>query len=130
MVFLDIWRSYRSLPLWVQIWVAGILVPVNMAALAFIYQPSGAWIALLAIGAMLPNIAIMLYERGLSKMMAWPHLLPWGALVLWLAFAMPQGSAAYGAYLWILLAVDALSLAFDIPDTLKWYKGDRAIARK
>ena len=130
MIFLDIWRSYRSLPLWVQVWVAGVLVPVNMAALVFISQPSGMWIALLAIGAMLPNIAIMLYERGLSKMMAFPHLLPWGALVLWLAIAMPQGSAAYQAYLWILLAVDALSLAFDIPDALKWRKGDRAIAGK
>ena len=106
------------------------MVPVNMAALAFIFQPSGQWIALLAIGAMLPNVAIMLVERGLSKMMAWPHLLPWGALVLWLAFAMPEGDTAYRTYLWILLAVDALSLAFDIPDALKWYKGDRAIAGK
>ncbi len=128
MVFLDIWRSFRSLPLWVQIWVAGILVPVNSAALLFIFQPAGLWVAILAIGAMLPNIAIMLYERGLSKMMAWPHLLPWGILVLWLVFAMPEGSAAYGVYLWILLVVDALSLAFDFPDALKWFKGDRAVA--
>ncbi len=128
MVFLDIWRSYRSLPLWVQIWVTGVLVPVNMAALAFINEPSGLWVAALAIGAMLPNMAIMLYERGLSKMMALPHVLPWGALVLWLVFAMPQGSAAYGMYLWLLLLVDGLSLAFDLPDVLKWRKGDRAIA--
>jgi hypothetical protein len=128
MVFVDIWRSYRSLPLWVQIWVAGILAPVNSAAIFFIFQPYGIWVAFLAIGAMLPNIAIMLYERGLSKMMAWPHLLPWTILVLWLAFAMPQGGAAYGIFLWILLAVDAISLAFDFPDALKWLKGDRAVA--
>ena len=128
MVFLAIWRSYRSLPLWVQIWVFGILVPVNSAALFFVFQPFGIWVAVLAIGAMLPNIGIMLYERGLSKMMALPHLLPWSILVLWLVLAMPQGSAAYGVYLWILLTVDAISLAFDIPDALKWRKGDRAIA--
>ena len=130
MIFLDIWRSFRALPLWVQFCVAGILVPVNSAAIFFVLQPSGSWVALLAIGAMLPNIAIMLYERGLSKMMAWPHLLPWSALVLWLLLAMPEGSAGYGAYLWILLAVDALSLAFDYPDALKWLKGDRTIAGK
>lgn len=65
MIFLDIWQSYRSLPLWVQIWVFGILVPVNSAAIFFVFQPSGLWVALLAIGAMLPNIPIMLYERGL-----------------------------------------------------------------
>ncbi len=128
MIFLDIWRSYRSLPLWVQIWVMGILVPVNSAAIFFIFQPSGIWIAILAIGAMLPNIPIMLYERGLSKMMALPHLLPWSILVLWLLIAMPEGSPAYTSYLWILLVVDALSLVFDIPDALKWRKGDRAVA--
>ncbi|HIP24179.1 MAG TPA: hypothetical protein EYG79_11390, partial [Rhodobacteraceae bacterium] len=87
MIFLDIWQSYRSLPLWVQIWVFGILVPVNSAAIFFVFQPSGLWVALLAIGAMLPNIPIMLYERGLSKMMAWPHLLPWSFLVIWLVIA-------------------------------------------
>jgi len=130
MVFLDIWRSYRSLPLWVQIWVFGILVPVNSAALFFMFQPSGLWVAVLAIGAMLPNIPIMLYERGLSKMMAWPHLIPWSILVLWLLIAMPHGSTAYTSFLWLLLLIDAISLAFDIPDAIKWLKGDRAIAGK
>jgi len=128
MIFRDIWRSYRSLPLWVQIWVVGILVPVNSAALFFIFQPSGIWVAILAIGAMLPNIPIMLYERGLSKRMAFPHLIPWSILVLWLVIAMPQGSAAYGVFLWILLVVNAISLGFDIPDALKWHKGDRRVA--
>lgn len=130
MIILDIWRSYRSLPLWVQIWVFGILVPVNSAALFFIFQPFGILIAFLAISAMLPNIAVMLYERGLSKLMAIPHLLPWSILVIWLFIAMPQGSTAYIAYLWVLLAVDAISLAFDFPDALKWLRGDRRIAGK
>lgn len=128
MVFLDIWRSYRSLPLWVQIWVFGILVPVNSAAIFFVFQPSGQWVALLAIGAMLPNIPIMLYERGLSKMMALPHLIPWSLLVVWLLTSMPQGSPAYTTYLWILLLVNTISLAFDFPDAVKWLKGDRSIA--
>ena len=128
MVFLDIWRSYRSLPLWVQIWVVGILVPVNSAALFFIFQPAGALVAFLAIGGMLPNIAIMLYERGLSKLMAFPHLLPWSGMIIWLLIAMPEGSPAYSTFLWILIIVDGISLMFDFPDALKWRKGDRAIA--
>ncbi len=130
MVFLDIWRSYRALPLWVQIWVAFVLGPVNAASLFFIDQPMGIWVALLAIGAMLPNIAIMLYERGLSKMMAWPHLLPWSALVAWLVIAPPQTTGAYGVYLSILLVVNLISLVFDFPDALKWLRGDRKIAGK
>ncbi len=125
---LQVWKSFRALPLWVQIWVAGILVPVNMASLAFVSQPKGGWIALLAIGAMVPNMAIILIERGFSKMMALPHLIPWGILVVWLMVATPQGSAAYGGYLWVLLGVDLVSLGFDIPDAIKWWRGDRATA--
>ena len=54
----DIWRSLRSLPLWVQIWVAGILVPVNVLpfflldtrvvngiSLAFDVMDSAKWVA-------------------------------------------------------------------------------------
>ncbi len=130
MVFLDIWRSYRSLPLWVQVWVAFILGPVNFASVFFLSEPMGIWIALLSVGAVTPNIGIMLYERGFSKMMAFPHLLPWSILVVWLLVAMPEGRAAYTTYLWILLVVDAVSLAFDFPDALKWRKGDRTIAGK
>ncbi|MCF6272958.1 MAG: hypothetical protein L3J37_07165 [Rhodobacteraceae bacterium] len=130
MVFLDIWRSYRALPLWVQIWVLGILMPVNLAALFFMGQPGGVWVAVLAIGAMLPNIGILVFERGLSKMMAFPHLLPWSGLIIWLLVAMPQGSAAYGVYLWVLIVVNGISLGFDFPDGVKWWRGDRAIAGK
>jgi len=37
----DIWRSLRSLPLWVQIWVVAILVPVNVLPF-FVLDVSGA----------------------------------------------------------------------------------------
>ena len=130
MIFLEIWTSFRSLPLWVQVWVVGILMPVNLAAIFFLNQPFGYWVALLAIGAMLPNVLIIFKERGFSKMMAWPHLLPWSILVIWLLVSPPVGSAAYGSYLLILLVVDAISLAFDYPDARKWWQGDRAIAGK
>ena len=87
------------MPVWVQIWVMFLLVPINMAAIFFIDQPSGVWIAVLAIGAMMLNMPVMLYDRGFSKMMALPHLIPWTILVLWIAFPRTVGSAAYGIYL-------------------------------
>jgi hypothetical protein len=34
----EIWGSYRRLPLWVELWVAVILVPVNAASLAFVAE--------------------------------------------------------------------------------------------
>jgi len=125
----QIWHSYRRLPLWVQAWVSVILVPVNAASLAFLSEPWGLWIAAMAVGAMLLNGVIMLAERGFSKLMALPHVLIWTpmlGLVLWL---LAQDIApAYRIYLLILLAVDVVSLIFDVIDTRKWVSGDRNIA--
>ncbi|MFB9149483.1 hypothetical protein [Roseovarius ramblicola] len=125
----EIWHSYRRLPLWVQLWVSVILVPVNAASLGYVAQPAGGWLAAMAVGAMLVNGVLMLAERGFSKAMALPHALIWTpmlALILWL---LAQDIAApYRAYLLILLAVDAVSLVFDLIDTRKWLSGDRGIA--
>lgn len=125
----DIWQSYRALPLWVQIWVFGVLVPVNAASIFFLGQPSGIVIALLAIVAMLINVPIMVVERGFSKTMALSHLPLWTPLVIWLAVSPPDGTPIYQTYLMVLLVVDVISLAFDFPDAWRWWKGDRAVAR-
>lgn len=127
-LFADIWHSFRSLPGWVQIWISFILVPVNMISLFFIQEPMGLWIAFLANVAMLPNLPVMLFERGFSRLMAWPHIIPWTVLVLLLLIAKPSDTGLYGAYLWVLLVVDLVSLMFDYPDAVKWLKGDRAVA--
>lgn len=124
----EIWQSFRSLPGWVQIWVAFLLVPVNMASLFFIAEPMGLWIAALANVAMLPNIWVMIHDRGLSKLMAIPHIIPWTLLVALLVFARPMATGLYDAYLWVLLAVNVVSLFFDYPDAVKWLTGDRAVA--
>ena len=124
----DIWHSFRSLPAWVQIWVGLILVPVNMLSVLFVAEPKGILIATLAVGGMMPNIVIMLAERGLSKMMALPHLVIWIPLVLILWLHLGNVTGGYLMYLWLLLIVDGVSLAFDIPDAWKWWKGDKAIA--
>jgi len=125
----EIWGSYRRLPLWVQLWVAVILVPVNAASLAFLTEPWGLWLAAMAVGAMLCNGALMLIERGFSRAMALPHVLIWTpmlGLVIWLP---GQGIApGFRRYLLVLLAVDMLSLALDYVDGWKWWRGARAIA--
>ncbi len=129
-MILDIWQSYRRLPLWVQLWVALILVPVNAASLVFCGAPMGAWLAVMAIGAMLLNWVIMLVERGFSKMMALPHVLIWTPLVVLILWLLAKGDLApgYARYLMVLLAVDLFSLALDYADTVKWLKGERHIA--
>jgi len=125
----EIWHSYRRLPLWVQLWVAVILVPVNAASLGFVAEPLGGWIAAMAVGAMLINGGLMLAERGFSRAMAVPHVAIWTpmlGLVVWLL--AQEIAAEYRAYLLILLAVDAVSLVFDAIDTRRWLSGDRGIA--
>ncbi len=125
----DIWSSFRRMPGWVQIWVALILVPVNMAALVFIGAPGGLAVALLAVGGMVPNLFIMMRERGLSKAMALPHLVIWTPLIgVILVTLVGDGPSAFHRFLWLLLAVDVLSLGFDFPDALKWARGDRKVA--
>ncbi|KKN91634.1 hypothetical protein LCGC14_0217430 [marine sediment metagenome] len=129
-LFADIWQSYRSLPGWVQIWVGVWLAPINMVSLFFLSEPRGLWIALLANIAMLLNLPVILHDRGFSKLMALPHLLPWTLLVLLLILARPQAVGVYDAYLWVLLATNVVSLVFDYPDAIKWLKGDRKAARR
>ena len=129
----EIWCSLRALPLWVQIWVFVILVPVNCAAILYLGDPYGVAVAMLAIGGMFPNAILIVVERGFSRAMSLSHLLLWGpliALLVWILagdVAMPDG---YRRFIWLLFFVDGISLAFDVPDALKWLRGDRAVAGK
>ncbi|NKW71580.1 hypothetical protein HGD85_01035 [Rhodobacteraceae bacterium R_SAG10] len=128
---MDIWKSLRSLPLWVQIWVMLVLVPVNMATLLFLDQPGGALTAALAIGALLPNAVLMYAQRGFSKATALSHLLLWTPLLVHLGLLLRGEhlvSGSYQNFLVALLVIDLASLAFDFPDAIKWWRGDRAVA--
>ena len=124
---LDIWRSFRAIPLWVQVWIVVILVPVNLATVAFWAEPGGVLIALLALGGMAPNLYFMAVERGVSKVMSIPHLVVWIPLLVIITPKMGTGSS-YATFLLILFIVDAISIGFDIKDTWAWLKGDRGIA--
>ncbi|MEP3246909.1 MAG: hypothetical protein ABJN40_00775 [Sneathiella sp.] len=130
-MFIDIYRSFRRLPLWVQIWVVFWLAPMNMGGLFFLDHTLGLGIAVLGIVGMLPNMIIIVVERGFSPTMALPHLIPWTLLVLWLIIVMtgedaPDGSIAL--YIWALIVTDILSLFFDYRDSFHWLKGKRDIA--
>lgn len=127
-ILVGIWASFRALPAWVQIWVGFLLMPINMASLAFLGEPKGMLVAFLANIGMMLNMPVMFYDRGFSKMMALPHLVPWTILVGVLIFARPDTVGMYGMYLWILLGTNTISLLFDYPDAIKWMRGDRAIA--
>ncbi|MBO9436578.1 hypothetical protein J7394_20380 [Ruegeria sp. R13_0] len=121
----DIWQSFRGLSLWVQIWVAVILVPVNLMPLFFLDQPQGVLIAALAITGMALNLPIMIAARGMSGAMALPHLLCWIPLVIvvvGLLSAAETLNPAYVGFLCLLLVVDVISLVFDVRDAAHWMR--------
>ncbi len=125
----DIWGSLFALPRGVQVWMLVILAPMNMASVAFIGFDGGLLVAVLAYMGLLPNIGIMLYERGLSKLMALPHLIFWPPLIVLIVSLLSHSVASiFHVYLSALLIVNGVSLAFDVIDFRKWWTGDRSVA--
>jgi len=99
-IFVDIWSSFSSMPFWVQV-------------------------AILAVAGILPNIAVLFYERGFSRLMALVHVPPWSVLILLILTSRSEVSETYETYLLILAAINIISLAFDIPEAVQWIKGKR-----
>ncbi len=126
-ILLDIWRSFRAMPLWVQLWVAVVLVPVNMATAVLILAHGCLLVPVLAIGGMIPNAVLMFVERGFSKAMALSHVVLWIPLLVILAMEI-KANSVFSNYLMVLFIVDAISICFDLKDSRDWHKGDRKIA--
>jgi hypothetical protein len=124
-VILKIWKSFRSIPLWVQIWVSFWLVPVNLASLAFFGEDWGAIVAFLAIIAMALNVIILFIEQRFSRTMALPHLPFWTALVILIVILRPDSTTPFGIYLIVLGVTNTISLVLDYIDAYRWLKGDR-----
>lgn len=126
------WGSFRSLPGWVQFWVGCILVPVNAASFAMLDTGSGRAVAAAALLVVASNVPIMLWARGMSKLMAVPHLFIWGPLQwfliskLWLVAGADAMAQPEQVYAMVVLVVNGVSLAFDTLDSWHWLKGDRA----
>jgi hypothetical protein len=129
----EIWHSYRSLPLWVQLWVGLILVPANALPFALLDHWAGRVAALAALAVVATNLPIMWVERGMSRLMAVPHLVIWGPLqaALLLRLAQRVGPVPFESherlYVVLLLVVNGISLAFDALDTVRWVRGERAV---
>ena len=62
----DIWRSLRSLPLWVQIWVVGILVPVNGLPFFLLDTRVGLAASLAALFVVVTNVPLMWIYKGMN----------------------------------------------------------------
>ncbi len=117
-------RSWMGLPLWVRLWLFG-LNGVFLAALAFV--PSDmARVVLTGYVASGPLLAAFaLAQGGLTRAAGLGHLLPWVPMLGWLAADFPAG--AQGVYAGVLAVCAAICLGFDVYDTARWLKGERAV---
>lgn len=129
-----IWQSFRSLPLWVQVWVGLILFPANMASLLMLQTWAGVVAAWAFLFVCATNLPIMYIERGLGRLMAIPHLIAWIPLQVALALRLSGevgGTAPVGlelGFIWMLLVINGISLAFDLVDTVRWFRGEREVS--
>jgi hypothetical protein len=125
----DIWASIGRLPIWVVVWVAVFLLPVNVASVMYWAEPYGGLVFILAAGGLIPNGFLLVWQRGVSKAMGFSHIILWTPLVVvivWI-FLTANLSPEFTRYLWILLVVNVISLAFDYNDAAAWLRGERWI---
>jgi hypothetical protein len=126
----DVWNSFRSLPIWVQIWTLVLVIPVNLASVFFVNQPHGWIVAVFAIGGMMPSVFLALRERGCSKAMSISHLALWIPLVAMIyPVILADYHLTYRVYLSVLLTINVISLLFDIRDGWYWMMGAREVSR-
>lgn len=126
-----LWQSFRRLPLWVQIWMAGILVPVNLVSLGLLHYPSARMVAIAALLALGSNMVLLYRYAGFNRLMAIPHLLIWGPLQVMLLLYLAANASVtppYEAfYVSLVLIVNGISLCFDLLDSWRWYQGGREV---
>ena len=131
---LRMWASFRSLPLWVQVWISVFLFPANAASLALTHWDAGFWAAWAFVVVGGSNVTMLVLQAGLSRMMALPHVLAWGPLqgylLYWLLTSGQQGiGSGEWTYAFLLFTINAISLSFDLLDSWKWLHGARDVYR-
>ena len=107
----------------------GILVPVNMIGLLFLDNEIGLWIAILGLAGMIPNLFVMYFEKAFSKTMALSHIIPWTALVIFLAIQLFRGKVPDSPIFyvsWVVIIVDTISLLFDYKESVEWFAERKA----
>lgn len=117
------------LPLWVRLWLALVLVPVNAAAFFLRDTPTGHRASLAAVFIAAVNGPAIIIQRGWGKSLAVPHLIVWIPLLVFAARRMrePDASRRERAYATTLLIVNGVSVIFDALDTWRWLRGEREV---
>lgn len=126
--------SWRSMKTGVKVWLFALntcflgclafwpdpLVGMTLAA----YLASGPWL-----------VALMVHQRGLTRLLGIAHLIPWSPLLvyLWLRLISDRfgpelsfaATPALFVYVVALLLLLVICLALDLVDVWRWFRGER-----
>lgn len=126
--------SWVSMKRWIKIWLFA-LNGLFLAATMFLYDPAANLIlaAYVASGALLASIVI--WQRGLTRLLGFGHLLPWLPLVAYLGLRLgteaagprisPDVSPVLFGYISTLLIALVVCLVLDAHDCWRWWRGER-----
>jgi hypothetical protein len=123
-------EAMAAQPTWVQIWLNWMLISVFIAPLAlFIWSETRLTAVIIALTHTLNGFAVMYLFNwlGYVKLLGFPHLIFWGPLVWYLVRLVRRETLPVWAsrILWVLIATLAISLAFDLVDTIRYVLGER-----
>jgi hypothetical protein len=124
--FLRFHRGLFGLPLHLQLWVA-TLVGVNIVAPLFFLGAIEARVTLAAGLLGLTLMMVLTGRYGFSRIVGLGHI-AWIPLIAFLVGSLSEASAttAFGFWLRSVLVLDAISLALDGADAIRFLRGDRA----
>ena len=108
-----------------RIWGAW-LVAVNAAGLFFIMHLE-AQVALGAVGVAVLAQALIYQRKRFIRLLGVTHMI-WVPMLAWMALrlpTLPEGEVAFHAWLITLIATNAVSLAIDAWDTMRFIRGER-----
>lgn len=117
----------RTLPRPWRIWV-GFLGALNVLGGLFFFETT-AGKAVLAATVIAFILMLAIFRRhgfvrllGLGHIVAWGPLLPW----LWVRFQEVGAGSLLGVWLLAVVVADGISLAIDVADVIRWWRGERA----
>ena len=117
-------RGLMRQPPIVKAWV-GLLVLVNVVAALFFLPPLEANVVLVTLGLGGVMMELLTWKQGFTRLLGLGHVL-WLGLVPWLVTRMSLHEGGPVA-LWLaaVIAVNSLSLVFDVRDVVIYARGDR-----
>ena len=123
--------SWKSMKTWIKVWLFA-LNGLFLAAIAFLPDPT-ARLTLACYVASAPLLAaLMIWQRGLTRLLGLAHLIPWLPLVAILGARLLIVEAGDGspptemrAYFLALLVAVAFCLVLDAFDCWRWFRGER-----